>query len=58
MTIPTEIQQAVAEALDQQRRRIVGMVLAEFAVRQMAGDEQTARILDALALAIEKSEPN
>ena len=50
MTIPIEIQQAVNDALDRQRRRIVGMVLAEFAVRQMAGDEQTARVLDTVAV--------
>lgn len=49
-----QIEYFQAAARWQERRRIVGIVLAEYAARKLAGDEQTARVLDALALDIEK----
>ncbi len=49
MSIPTEsVQAATAE-----RRRIVGIVLAEYGRQKLAGNLAVAEVLDALATEIE-----
>ena len=53
MTIPAEIVESVTLAVEKERRRIVGMVLSEYAIYRLAGEERIARALDALATKIE-----
>ena len=52
MAIPVEIKLAVEE----ERRRIIGIVLAEYGVWKLSGEERIARILDALATKLEHGE--
>ena len=49
MTIPIEIREAVAL----ERRRCIGVVLAEFGIYRLAGEERIAAALDALATKLE-----
>ncbi len=49
MTIPVEIKLAVEE----ERRRLLGIVLAEYAVWKLSGEERIAAVLDALATKLE-----
>lgn len=47
---------AIQQAIAQERRRCVGLVLSEFGVCKLAGAEGCARILDALANRMEHPE--
>jgi hypothetical protein len=38
---------------ERERRRILGIILKEYALHRLAGDERIAGVLDALATAIE-----
>lgn len=56
MTIPVEIQDAQTDAVERERRRIVGLVLATYARYRLAGEREIADVLDRLATEIEHSE--
>ena len=47
------LEEVVGKALEQERRRCVGIVLAEYATWKLSGEERIARILDALATKLE-----
>ncbi len=56
MTIPAEILEAEKSAVDRERRRCVGVVLAEYATWKLSGEERIAAVLDALATKLEHGE--
>jgi len=55
MTIPAEITESVKLAVENERRRIVGMVLTAYALAKLSGEHAIADALDRLATDIEKS---
>lgn len=55
MTVPIEITQSVKEAIEAERRRIVGIVLRAYGEARAAGELAIADVLDRLATEIEKS---
>lgn len=50
------VEDVVAMAIDQERRRCVGIVLGEYATWKLSGEERIARVLDALATKLEHPE--
>lgn len=50
------IEELLLTAARTERRRIIGMVLAEYGVYKLSGEERIAHALDALALKIEHPE--
>lgn len=50
------IEELVKSAAEKERRRCIGIVLNEYAIYQLAGQETVAKALDALALRIEHPE--
>ncbi len=47
------IEELLLRAAYAERRRIIGIILAEYGVYKLSGDESIARALDRLALVIE-----
>ena len=47
------IEELLRSAIQSERRRIIGLVLAEYAIYQLSGEERIAKALDALATKIE-----
>ena len=52
MTVPVEIR----EAAELERRRCIGVMLSEYGIWKMAGEERIAAVLDALATKLEHPE--
>ena len=52
----TDFDLAIAQSVAKERKRIIGIVLAEYGVRKLAGELTIAKALDALATKIEHGE--
>ncbi len=50
------VEELIEAAVQKERRRAVGMVLNAYGICKLAGQESTARVLDALATKIENED--